>query len=375
MNLKSFQCKGCYYFKKGKCLCYIRKEGPRGTKDCPSCRCVVISYILGQKKHTQKIFYHLRLVKKGRKCGCILKCKLRNDNLPCQRVGPKGKSAFVFHQTCAPGYKKCRQMRKLEKNLEKFTKLVENHGKLEIPAKCVPFLGTKQRHYSEYFSNESHIKCLKNRKTVAEKTKKKLAWSKRNMEKVDFLAHISSSSSDSDSQNMEKVDFFAHISSSSSDSDSQDSQNFDNQSTMQISEEETDISVSTVENANSSSSEYVHLFADIPELTPIGMSDLMESSQSVSEIQSTKSHPDGREELREIDRVQSPNGTEYENFETSPAPRASPESAIEISAEKGDSSKNLEYMTGLLHFFQNSLGKTTAKVVVIIFMYSQILRT
>lgn len=273
MNLKVFKCKGCYYFRKGKCLCYIRPEGPRGDKDCPSCRCVVISYILAKKKHTQKIFYHLRLANKGKSsCGCQLKCKLRNDGLACHRIGPKGKRAFIFHKKCASGYKKCRQMKKLEKNLLKFTQLVEEHGQLEIPNKCVPFLGTKQRNYSE-FSDSCQISCLEKRDTVATKTKLKLSWSRKKMETLDFFANVSSSS------DSEKTDL---------DKESQSSSRPETISSQNTSDEETEAT-----EANSESENSFHLFADITEETELATSDIVETTADCDRsIQSHSSNQD-----------------------------------------------------------------------------------
>ncbi len=233
MNLKDFQCKGCLYFRKGKCLCFLRKEGPRGNKDCRTCRCVIISYILAKKKHTQKLFYHLRRSQNRRKCGCNVVCKLRTDGLPCQRKGPKGKRAFVVHKTCAASYKKCYQMVQLEKNLDEFTKLVEAHGRLEIPSKCIPFLGTKQRNFKEFA--DSHAQCMEKRDVIATKTKLKLAWTSTNM------------------ANLPQYDFLANV--SSSDSDSSDK--------------------------NSDFSENVHLFADIPETLEITTQDLVENGENL----------------------------------------------------------------------------------------------
>ena len=262
MNLQTFKCKGCYYFRRGKCLCYIRREGPRGNRDCRSCRCVIISYIFAQKKHTQKLFYHLRMLNKGKhSCGCQLKCKFRSDGLACQRIGPKGKSAFVFHKKCASAYKKCKQMRKLEENLHKFTKLVrKNRGKLEIPAKCVPFLGTKQRNFSE-FSEQCLIQCLEKREATAIKTKLQLLWTKPKMDSLDFVANVSSSS---DSENSEHA----------------------------ISESTASAEVNSFNDNDS-----VHLFADISETSRIPTPELVESLEEyISSPQNDESSP----------RVQSP---------------------------------------------------------------------
>ncbi len=62
-------------------------------------------------------------------------------------------------------------MKKLEKNFHEFTKYVEKNGQLEIPVKCVPFLGTKQRNYDEFC--KSDIKqCFDKRDAAATKAKK-----------------------------------------------------------------------------------------------------------------------------------------------------------------------------------------------------------
>ncbi len=177
MNLVTFRCQGCQYFRKGKCLCYMRKEGPHGYKDCRTCRCCVISYILSTKKHTQKIFYHLR--RAGKRCSCKLICKLRSDGLPCQRRGPKGKSSFTFHKNCASGYKQCSQMRKLQKNFNEFEDVVKHIGKVVIPRRCIPFLGTKQRNFKEF--ENSFARCQKKREAVAQKTKLKLSWTAKHL--------------------------------------------------------------------------------------------------------------------------------------------------------------------------------------------------
>ncbi len=168
---ESFQCLGCKLFRQGKCLCYKRKESARGKRDCRSCRCVIVSYILSQKKHTQKIFYHLR--KTNKTCGCKLICKLRKETSSCHRIGPNGKKTFVFHKKCAASYIKCKEMKDLEANFRQFQNMVQKTGRLEIPKRCVPFIGTRQRSFDEF--RDIHEKCLRKRERVAVKTKLALA--------------------------------------------------------------------------------------------------------------------------------------------------------------------------------------------------------
>ncbi len=215
MNLlRLFTCEGCKCFREGKCLCYSRKGGPRAYKDCPSCKCVVIAYIQAKRKHTQKIFYHLRTAHQN-KCGCQFLCKLRSDGGSCQRIGAKGKSAFLFHEKCSSDYKKCEQMMLLEQNFKEFSNLVKENGKLQIPAKCVPFLGTKQRNYKEFA--HLHAQCLEKREAVAVKTKLKLGWttkitSNRMMEEDNSICSRSTTSSiKQNEENSSFVHLFADI--------------------------------------------------------------------------------------------------------------------------------------------------------------------
>lgn len=133
-----------------------------------------------------------------RKCGCKLICKLRTDGLSCQRRGPKGKSAFTYHKKCASGYTKCSQMQKLEKNFEEFKK-IKIGDKLEIPRRCIPFLGTKQRNYKEFFDSNTHEKCLQKREAVAKKTKLKIGWKSTDMlQQQELLQSVSESASGSE---------------------------------------------------------------------------------------------------------------------------------------------------------------------------------
>lgn len=184
---------------------------------------------------------------------------------------------FVFHKKCASGYKKCRQMIQLEKNLEEFTKLVqENNEILEIPSKCVPFLGTKQRNFLEL--SHCHRRCIKKREAVAAKSKLKLGWTWKKMKEMDTNISISS-----DGDSSADGDTSATLSISS------------------VSSTEASNSINSINSSNTNGT--VHLFADVREPSPVETVQLLENMDA--QIQSESS---------EIS-IQSPNS---ENFEDNP---------------------------------------------------------
>ncbi len=83
-------------------------------------------------------------------------------------------------------------MRKLEKIFNDFKKIVKSVGKIEIPLRCIPFLGTKQRNYKEF--EQEAAKCLNMREAAARSTKLKINWNSRK-----FFAEDKSSESESES--------------------------------------------------------------------------------------------------------------------------------------------------------------------------------
>ncbi len=153
---KTFICKGCEAFINGTCLCYKGGNGPRKGRDCIQCRCVVITFLLNNKKNAQKNFFRC-----GRgenvDCGCKLICQLRSDGKVCQRRRGE-KKVFIAHKTCKKYYKKCDRMKALEDNFNSFCALVEKVGSINVPEKCIPFVGTKQRQFTELREFETEYK-------------------------------------------------------------------------------------------------------------------------------------------------------------------------------------------------------------------------
>ncbi len=206
--IKHFQCVACAYFRNGKCLCFKTRDGPRARRDCPSCRCVVVTFLL-QKKYTQKIFFHLR----SKNCSCRTNCEIRNDGGPCRRKASKGKSSetFIFHKVCARNYRQCGHMQALEKNFKDFAELVEKNGKLEIPEDCVPFIGTSQRK----FPNFAEMELVLHKKRLEQVVKTKELMKVGNMNHVCLHVRSSSSSSNDrippnqEEQKSQKKDFIA----------------------------------------------------------------------------------------------------------------------------------------------------------------------
>ncbi len=188
-NFKSFKCKACEYFRKGLCHCVRRKDGPRATRDCRTCRCQIVNLVLGQKLRTHKMFYHLH---NQHLCNCRLQCRLRSDGKHCQKE-VKGKTTFRLHKTCQPYYSQCRQMQVLEKNYNDLCEIYKNLRKVEIPSDCTPFLGSERRNFEALKSFEQE--CFKRREKMAHKVKKTLDWKKPSkmhfdQENSDFKARV-----------------------------------------------------------------------------------------------------------------------------------------------------------------------------------------
>ena len=172
-DFKSFRCKPCEYFQNGLCFCVRRKDGPRATRDCRTCRCQIVNFLLCQKQRTHKIFYHLR---NNGLCECKLVCRLSKNGKQCQKK-VNGKVTFKMHKTCQPYYTQCRQMRVIEKNYNELCLLYTKFGgKLEIPSKCTPFLGTKRRNFQELKTFEKE--CFTKRASMAMEIKSRLKWKK-----------------------------------------------------------------------------------------------------------------------------------------------------------------------------------------------------
>ncbi len=171
--LNDFQCVPCEFFQKGLCLCVRRKDGPRATRDCRTCRCQIVNLILSKKVRTHKIFYHLR--NQGL-CKCKLICKLRKDGKQCHKKTKKGKITFTVHKTCQKFYTQCNQMEVLEKNFKELSEIYKKTNSLLIPANCTPFLGTARRNFPEVKKFESE--CFERRQYMAGKVKKMLNWKK-----------------------------------------------------------------------------------------------------------------------------------------------------------------------------------------------------
>ena len=204
--LNDFQCVPCEFFRKGLCLCVRRKDGPRATRDCRTCRCQIVNLILHKKVRTHKIFYHLR--NQGL-CNCKLVCKLRNDGKQCHKKTKKGKITFTVHKTCQKFYSQCNQMQALEKNFKELCEIYEATDNILIPRNCTPFLGTARRNFQELKKFERE--CFQR---LATKVKNMLNWkkpSKNNMiqenrefcSKIDLYLHQEESHSSTSSKSEE----------------------------------------------------------------------------------------------------------------------------------------------------------------------------
>ncbi len=181
--LNEFQCVPCTYFQKGLCLCVRRKDGPRATRDCRTCRCQIVNLILCKKLRTHKIFYHLQ---NNKQCTCKLLCRLRNNGKQCYKKTKKGKITFTLHKTCEPFYSQCKQMQALEKNFKELSGIVKKNEKLCIPSNCTPFLGTARRNFPEL--KEYEQECFIRRQNMAAQIKASLNWKKPSQMKQKLAA-------------------------------------------------------------------------------------------------------------------------------------------------------------------------------------------
>lgn len=86
-------------------------------------------------------------------------------------------------------------MKKLEKNFNEFKNTVDTVGRLVIPTRCTPFLGTKQRNFNEIEIN--HGMCLRKREALAKKTKLKISWNSKDINNRPEQNESSDANSDS----------------------------------------------------------------------------------------------------------------------------------------------------------------------------------